>query len=123
MGLDNYVSRSPDEVVLTPEDERTITETGISLCGSLNSDGITSFRGKVYERFVTAVTGESLYEDWLPPETLAAMAEKLDACDPDTLGARLGLDPDSIPSESEILDLRRLFHLCAARGLGIIAWS
>lgn len=123
MGLDNYVSRSPDEIVLTPEDERAITEAGISLCGGFYSDGVTSFRGKVYERFVAAVTGESLYQDWLPPGTLAAMAARLDAWDPEDVGVPLGLDRGSIPSQGEILDLQRLFHLCAERALGIVAWS
>jgi hypothetical protein len=123
MGLDNYVSRSPGEPVLTPEDERAITESGISLCGGMNSDGVTSFRGKVYDHFVAAVTGESLYQDWLPTTTVGAMAAKLDACDPDTVRERLGLDSDFIPSPGEIRDLQTLFRICADRGLGIVAWS
>jgi hypothetical protein len=123
MGLDNMVSRSPGEAVLTPEDERAIAETGITLCGGMHSDGVTSFRGMVYEPFVAAVTGESLYQDWLPPETLAAMAARLAACDADTVGERLALDADFIPGPGEIRDLQRLFQVCADRGLGIIAWS
>lgn len=123
MGLDNFVSRSPGEAVLTPEDERAITDFGISLCGGMNTDGVTSFRGKVYERFVAAVTGESLYEEWLPPETVAAMAARLDHCDPATARERLSLDPDFVPSPGEISDLQKLFRVCADRGLGIIGWS
>jgi hypothetical protein len=122
MGLDNFVSRSPDEAVLTPEDERAITESGISLCGGMHSDGVTSFRGKVYQLFVARVTGESLYQDWLPPETVATMADKLDACDPDTVHERLDLDPHFIPGPGEIRDLQRLFRICADRGLGLVAW-
>jgi hypothetical protein len=123
MGLDNFVSRSPGEAVLTPEDERAIAESGIRLCGGFHSDGVTSFRGKVYELFVAAVTGESLYQEWLPPETVADMADKLEACDPDTARERLDLDTDFIPTPGEIRSLRKLFRLCADRGLGIIAWS
>jgi len=123
MGLDNFVSRSPGEAVLTPEDERAIAESGIRLCGGLYSDGVTSFRGKVYQLFVAAVTGESLYQEWLPPETVADMAGKLEACDPDTARERLDLDTDFIPTPGEIRSLRKLFRLCADRGLGIIAWS
>ncbi len=52
MGLDNIISRTPDETTLTPEDERALTESGIQLCGSMFSDGVTSFRGKVYSWFV-----------------------------------------------------------------------
>lgn len=123
MGLDNFVSRSPGEPVLAPEDERALTESGISLCGGFHSDGVTSFRGKVYAVFVEAVTGESLYRDWLPPETVAVMAAELDACDPDTVSERLGVDPRFVPARGEIDDLRKLFRLCAERGLGIVAWS
>lgn len=123
MGLDNFISRSPDEVVLTPEDERAIADSGVSLCGGMQSDGITSFRGKVYEQFVAAVTGESLYQEWLPPQTVAAMAARLDQWDPGTAHEQFSLDPDWVPSPREIHDLRKLFHVCADRGLGIIAWS
>ena len=89
MGLDSIISRSPDEVVLTPEDERTLTEPGIDLCGGVFSNGVTSFRGKVCDLFVSEVTGVSLSQEWIPPETLAEMADKLTACDPDTVGAQL----------------------------------
>jgi len=114
---------SAGQRVLTPEDERAIAESGSSLCGGMHSDGVTSFRGKVYELFVAAVTGESLYQEWLPPETVVEMADKLDACDPDTARERLDLDADFIPSPDEIRDLRKLFRVCADRGLCIIAWS
>lgn len=123
MGLDNFVSRAPGDVVLTPEDERAFAESGISLCGSIHTDGATSFRGKIYVEFVSAVTGESLFDDWLPPATLAAMADKLAACDADTVGEGLGIYEDFVPSPGEIRDLQRLFRLCADRGLGIIAWA
>lgn len=123
MGLDNIISRSPDEDVLTPEDERALAESGIGLCGGMYSDGVTSFRGKVYDTFVSEVTGVSLYQEWIPPETVAEMADKLDECDPETIGERLDLDADCVPSPGEIRDLQKLFRLCADRGLGIIAWS
>jgi hypothetical protein len=123
MGLDNIISRSPDEDVLTPEDERVLTESGLALCGGMFSDGVTSFRGKVYDLFVSEVTGVSLYQEWIPPETLAEMANKLEESDPETIGERLDLDPDFVPTPGEIRDLQTLFRLCADRGLGIIAWS
>jgi hypothetical protein len=123
MGLDNFVSRSPGDAVLTPEDELAIAASGSSLCGGFHSDGVTSFRGKVYAPFVAAVTGESLYQEWLPPETVADMADKLEACDIDTVGERLDLDKNLIPTPGEIRSLRMLFRVCADRNLGIIAWS
>jgi len=74
MGLDNVISRSADDDVLTPEDERALNESGISLCGGVFSDGDTSFRGKVYDRLVSEVTGVSLYQEpleSLEPDTVA----------------------------------------------------
>jgi hypothetical protein len=123
MGLDNFVSRLSDRVVLTPEDQLAIAEAGIALCGGMYSDGEMSFRGKIYDDFVLEVTEESLYQEWLPPGTVAEMADKLAACDPDTIGEQLDLGERSTPSPSEIRDLQKLFRLCADRGLGIIAWS
>lgn len=123
MGLDNFISRSPDEVMLTPEDESALAESGINLCGAMFSDGVTSFRGKVYDSFVLEVTGESLYEQWLPPETLAEMADRLMGCDPDTACRDLDLYEAFTPTPDEIRMLRRLFRLCADRGLGLIAWA
>jgi hypothetical protein len=121
MGLDNFISRTPDEVVLTPEDERALVEASIALCGGMYSDGVTSFRGKVYAMFVTEVTGESLFQDWLPAEKVAEMADKLATCEPDTVRETLDLNEDFVPSPGEIRDLQKLFRICADRGLGIIA--
>ena len=120
-GLDNFISRSPDEVVLTPEDERAFVESGIALCGGMYSDGVTSFRGKIYELFVAEVTGESLYQEWLPPKTVAEMADKLAACEADMARETLDLDEDFVPGPGEIRGLQTLFRICADRGLGIIA--
>jgi len=123
MGLDSVISRSPEEVVLTPEDERALNESGIDLCGGLCSDGVTSFRGKVYDTFVTEVTGESLYQEWLPPKTVGEMAQALAACDPESAKEFSGLDERWVPSPGEIRDLQTLFRICAERGPGIIAWA
>jgi hypothetical protein len=123
MGLDNIISRTPEKTTLTAEDEQALSEFGIGLCGGVFSDGVTSFRGKVYSWFVEEVTGESLYQEWLPPETVAEMAGKLAACEADTAGERIDLDEDFIPSPGEIRDLQVLFRICSDRGLGIIAWA
>ena len=123
MGLDSIISRSPDTTVLSAEDERALTESGIELCGSFSSNGITSFRGKVYDMFVLKVTGVSLYEDWLPPETISEMADALAKVDPETIGEQLDLSEYFTPSPGEVRNLQKLFRLCAQRGLGIIAWA
>lgn len=123
MGLDSIISRSPNKVILPAADKRALNESGIELCGSLHSDGVTSFRGKVYNMFVLKVTGVSLYEEWLPPETISEMADALAKVDPETIGEELALGEYSTPSPSEVLNLQKLFRLCAERGLGITAWA
>lgn len=123
MGLDNYASRAPDDIMLTPEDERVFAEAGMELCGGMFSGDESSFRGKVYLMLVLEVTDEFLSEEWLPPETVAAMAAKLAACDYDTLSERHDLDERYVPSRGEFRDLQTFFRICAERGLGLIGWA
>ena len=123
MGLDSIISRSPNKIRLPAADKRALNESGIELCGGMYSDGVTSFRGKVYNMFVLKVTGVSLYEEWIPPETISEMADALAKVDPETIGEQLGLGEYFTPSPSEVRNLQKLFRLCAERGLGIIAWA
>ena len=122
MGLDNLVSRIPEDVVLTPEDERAFAESDIELCGGMFSDGAASIRGKVYDLFVMEVTEESLYQEWIPPETMAEMAARIAKCDPETATEGLDLGERYTPTPSEIRMLQAFFGLCAQRGLGLIGW-
>lgn len=123
MGLDNFASRSPDDIVLTPEDEAAFDEAGMELCGGILSGAESSFRGKVYVMLVAEVTDEFLSQEWLPPETVAGMAAKLAAADYDTLGERYGLDERYIRSRKEFESLQTFFRICAERGLGLIGWA
>jgi len=120
MGLDTYAARSPDGG-LTGDDVAAFEAAGIELCGGLYSDGVVSFRGKVYWEFILELTGESLTQEWIPPHTVALMASALDGCDPDTAVADLDLDVDT-PTPDEIRELRRFFGLCRERGLGLVGW-
>ena len=92
MGLDTYAMQrgaegdwevAPDE----PFD-------GIQLCGGLCSGGqdSSSIRGKVYELVVRAATGESLYQERIEPERVAAMARRLRVAveDAKRVGTRAG---------------------------------
>ncbi len=60
MGLDNFASREPDDLVLTEDDEKAFEGAGIELCGGILSGDASSFRGKVYSTLVEEVTNESL---------------------------------------------------------------
>jgi len=70
MGLDTFASRSPEDIILSEGDLQAFTDAHISLCGGLFSGNGGSFRGKVYASLVSSITGESLYAEWLPPETV-----------------------------------------------------
>jgi hypothetical protein len=43
----------------------------------MHSDGVISFRGKWYDPLVAHVTGVSLYQEWIPPETVREMSAAL----------------------------------------------
>jgi hypothetical protein len=75
-----------------------------------------------YELFAVKVTGESLFEEWLSLETVAGLADKPAACDPDTARERPNLDQDYVPSPGEIRGPQKVLRICADRGLGIIAY-
>jgi len=126
MGLDNYAARHP-EGGLTEEDEQAFRDAGIDLCGGMHSDGVISFRGKWYDPLVSHVTGVSLYQEWIPPETVREMAAALNRYSARRLARiwdKVWPMPweDSHHSEREVADLQRFFAICAERGLGLIGW-
>lgn len=119
MGLDTYASRSPDDIELKPEDIQAFDDAEIYLCGGIFSGEGGSFRGKVYSILIYEITGESLFQEWIPPETVREMYKALAECDPE-----LVIDESDAwdRTTGEILDLRKFFEVCADRGLGLINW-
>ncbi len=116
MGLDTYASRSPDDVVLTPEDEAVFEALDLNLCEWVG-DG--SFRGKVYISVIDAVAGVCLSMGWIPPREVAEMAAAFEACDPETVSQ--ATSDDHYPATAdEVRALRYLLRLCADRGLGLL---
>ena len=90
MGLDTY-ALAPEAPSFENEDERRqhlpdhlFSHIPPVLCGGLFSGhgGCSSFRGKVYDDFVTYVTDETLYQEEIPNLTVhkmvAAMQEFID---------------------------------------------
>jgi hypothetical protein len=73
----------------------------------------------VYAEFVLEVTGESLYAEWIPPETVKEMY--LAMADYET-ERELEVGRAS-PAEMEHSDLCKYFKVCSERGLGLIGWS
>jgi hypothetical protein len=115
MGLDTYPSRSPDDTVLTLEDELSLMALDVGLCEWL---GFGSFRGKVYLDVVDRVAGASLMREWIPPEEVAELAQSFEACDPEAVAR--ATSTDHYPATAaEVRSLARFFRLCADLGLGL----
>jgi hypothetical protein len=140
MGLDNFAARGPDRVLtpeerefesdedferlgftpLSHEDIEAFEEADIHLSGGVLSGEDGSFRGKVYDLLVQDITGESLYQEWIPPGRIKKMYEALMNCDPkEALKGQYVYDL----KESSIINLRKFFKVCAERDLGLVGWS
>jgi len=111
MGLDTYALPHIGGE-LSDEDVEAFEKTDIKLCGGLFSGSGGSFRGKVYEDLIWDITGQSLYQKWIPPEEVSNMYEKLKACNLDDF-------PDK---EWDIANLRKFFEVCVQRRLGLAGW-
>jgi len=118
MGLDTYAAHSPDDIELNDEDLQAFAEANIELGGGIFSgcgnDG--SFRGKVYVLMILEITGVSLNQDWIPPETVREMYESLLAFDAQK-------NENISENDSQTHDLRKFFQVCSERGLGLVGWS
>jgi len=121
MGLDTYAARSAAGD-LAQEDEQAFDLADIQLCGGMHSGTGGSFRGKVYSAVVKHVSGVSLYEEWIPPDTVLAMAEAFDRCDPEAVESQLA-GTARATTAFEVRELRRFFRICADRGLGLVSWA
>jgi hypothetical protein len=120
MGLDVFAARCP-EIELTEEDERAFDEAGIELCGGIFSGGDSGFRGKVYDMLILDLTDVSLYQAWIPPETVQQMAEALHRIDPLEFEKEVaGNYSWEDYSAHTIIHLCKFFDLCVERGLGLV---
>jgi hypothetical protein len=130
MGLDIYASRSAEEISLTDADLQAFSDAHIELTRGLFSGDPGSFRGKVYDTLLLDVTHVSLYQAWIPPESVQSMYAALLSCDPAALLASYqeiyaDLDQeyrgDSLEELTlKIEELRKFFQVCAGRGLGLM---
>jgi len=121
MGLDTFAAHTPEDIELTEDDLQAFKDANISLCGGIFSgDGCDgSFRGKVYAEYVLDVTGESLYAEWLPPETVTEMYQSMAAYE---LARALEVE-EMDPMDLAHSDLCKFFKVCSERGLGLVGWS
>jgi len=119
MGLDNFAQRASGEE-LTDEDVAAFEAEGPYLCEGLAAGDPGGFRGKVYCSLVLEITGESLYDDFIPPDRVKAMYKALRDCNPDDCTGRGDYRFGEL--ESQIDNLRKFFKVCAERNLGIASW-
>lgn len=120
MGLDTFASPSPDDIELSPEDSQAFRDADIHLAGGIFSGGNDgSFRGKIYQILIREITGVSLLQDWIPPETVRGMSQALADCDPQE-----AIDESDSWKRTtvDILELRKFFKVCADRNLGLVNW-
>jgi hypothetical protein len=77
------------------------------------------FRGKIFDELVRAVTGVSLYREWIPPETVRFMADALDDCSQATLDGLRSSYPRFQDVDVDLEFLRGFFRVCVDRHLGL----
>ena len=128
MGLDNYLTK--DDTTELPSEVLEDLE-GLNLCAGMMSGNGTngSFRGKVYAARVEQVTGVSLYEAEIPPETLRSMAKAmLLALNKPWVTSSSVEEVLDNPTEyyggvdSEEWDLITLFAVGAKHGCTLVSW-
>ena len=122
MGLDIFAARSPDDIELNEEDLQAFKDADITLVwGIFSSDGSDGcFRGKVYEPVVRRITGVSLYQEWIPPETVVEMYQAFKAYE---ISKWQEDDKQVDPEDVQHSDLCKFFKVCSERELGLVAWS
>jgi hypothetical protein len=122
MGLDVFAVRSPEEG-LTEEDKLAFKNAAIELCGGMFSGDEGSFRGKLYATLILDLTDISLYDQWIPPETVKQMAEALHRVDLTQFkeDGREDYHTDDFNAET-IINLTRFFDVCVQRNLGLAGW-
>lgn len=124
MGLDCWVAAHPYGAgELTAGQAAVFARLDLPLCEWTVHNGFVHLAGKPYLDIVAQVTGVSLGEPWLAPETLAAMAERLAAVQPqatvDAFNAASGQGSRGPLTTDEFSALRVLFATCATHGLGL----
>jgi hypothetical protein len=121
VGLDTFAAPSPGKK-LTRVDRRAFEKAKIELSGGMYSGDPGSFRGKIYVYLVHHLTGVSLYQDWIPPQTVARMSRSLDSCDPEAALRTYDGPYEEELTPKDVINLRTFFRVCAKRKLGLVGW-
>lgn len=124
MGLDTYAAEKINgKWAHVPSDK--YNDVG-PLCGGLLSggSGSSSFRGKAYAEYVESATGESLYQDVIPNETVIAMAHDLMVEALWAMSLYRGRGRSKADEEEclEKLALAKWFKITADNGWSVLGW-
>jgi hypothetical protein len=132
MGLDNFASRSKEDVHLTPADLQAFSDANINLWGGIFSGDHGSFRGEMYALLLLDITGVSPLQTWISPEKVGVMYAALAGCEPRAILTQYQQECEDReeeycgPSLEEltinILELQKFFRVCAERELGLIGY-
>ena len=116
MGVEIFVSRSSEDVVLTPDDDAALRGLDLHLSEWV---GTGSFAARRYVELVARVTGVVFGYKWISPEEVVGMAAAFEERDPEDIAAEAR--DDTYPATVRVVrDLRRLLRVCANRGLGLL---
>jgi len=118
MGLENLAARGPEDELLQG-DIRAFTEADIVLSSGEFSTAEGGFAGKVYAKLIRDITGEDLYQEWIPPDRVKKMYGALAQCKPEEMDLKCY---GSTCDESTIINLRKFFRVCVERNLGLVGW-
>ena len=115
MGLDTYAVTNTSynkntKFDLAPDDKFE----GIVLCGGMFSGEGSSFRGKVYDDLVEKITDVSLYQDFIPQDTVKIMYDKM------VEALELAILPDEDKEDLSILS--RFFKVCVDNNYALHGW-
>ena len=117
MGLDTYAARR------TPSGEWELAPkhdfTGIALGVGPATNAQSNFQGKVFDGLISALTGESLFQDIIEPDVVRAMHECLAA----TLYGEVAETMERLfpkAPEERWRDLVRFFEVCVEKGYGLM---
>lgn len=110
MGLDSFW--------VDENNQQAAVNADLNLCGGMFSEsGNSSFRGKVYDKLVSQVTGKTLYSEELSNEDVVEMSLMLEGC---TTEAAQSIEPWI--DAQELNDLKIMFKLHAEAGHKLVGW-
>ncbi len=130
MGLDTYAVVGCDTLYEAVEPNKSgymkpkerLFKNVKGLCGGmLSGNGQGSFRGKVYSGLVEEITGESLYQNDITPETCKDMSDKLVEY-AENMKNNIVEGEYGETTRDEIDALAEFFHVCAENGFHVHGW-